>query len=213
MVQRQRKCSDRLMVFDVGGVFIALDAEKRRVALEAGGRWRADAAPRQDLLEINRTFRLGQISEDQYLNAACAIYGLPVEPVLAAETALLAGVLDEMVTYVRELRSRYRVVCLSNTQALHWRHVIDEMLGQDLFDETYLSHEMGMEKPSDDIYLALQGREDVRPEQILFVDDTLENVNTARRLGWHAIHHDDARRTIATIEHWLAGDVPRRGLS
>lgn len=209
MLQRQGKSGDKLVVFDVGGVFIALDAEKRRVALEAGGRWSATAATNEVLVRANRQFRLGQISEDDYLNRACEIYGLTAEQVLAAETALLAGVLADMAVYAQELRTFCRVVCLSNTQALHWRHVIGQMLGNELFAACYLSHEMGMEKPSEEIYLALQRQEDIPADHIIFVDDTLENVQAAQRLGWNSIHHGNAAETIATIEHLLAGHVPR----
>ncbi len=212
MVQGQHINHDTLLVFDVGGVFVALDGQKRRAALEAGGRWRADDGPTDTLLDANRQFRLGQISEDDYLNRVCEIYGLTVGQVLEAETLLLDGVLEDMTAYARELRSRYRVVCLSNTQALHWRHVIEHLLGDDLFDACYLSHEMGMEKPSDEIYQALEQRESAVPERIIFVDDTLENIHAAERRGWRAIHHADARHTITTIEGLLAGGKPRHGL-
>lgn len=199
-----RHSDDKLIVFDVGGVFIALDVEKRSAAFEAGGLWLSTAKPSTELLDLNAQFRLGQISEDTYLERASRLYGLTTEQVIQAETTLLAGVFTGMVDYARQLKSTHRVVCLSNTQAIHWRHIIEEMTGADLFDACYLSHEMGMEKPADEIYLAVQQREAVAPGQIVFIDDTLENIETARRLGWHSIHHVDATRTIAAIDAALA---------
>ncbi|WP_137134077.1 HAD-IA family hydrolase [Rhizobium sp. FKY42] len=198
-----RQRNQLLFVFDVGGVFIELNAENRRLALEAGGRWSASATPHADLLDANMQFRLGRISEDDYLDRVQHIYGLTIEQVLAAETALLSGVLEEMTSYVRQLRVAHRVVCLSNTQAIHWRHIIEELLGPEFFDACYLSHEMGMEKPAEDIYLAVQERENVSARQIIFVDDTLDNIHTSRRLGWNSIHHTSAAETISHIEELL----------
>lgn len=203
-MNEQKRQNDRpLFVFDVGGVFVELNTDNRRLALEAGGRWMASGAPNADLLDANMQFRLGRITEDDYINRARDIYGLTAEQVMAAETSLLTGVLEDMANYVRHLRSSHRVVCLSNTQALHWRHIIEQLLGPEFFDACYLSHEMGMEKPADDIYLAVQKQEQVSPGQIIFVDDTLENIHTARRLGWHSIHHLSAAQTIASIEQAL----------
>lgn len=208
MVKPDEHSDEKLIVFDVGGVFIKLNVEKRRVAFEVGGLWSSTTAPGAELLQLNMQFRLGQISEDDYLERASRLYGLTAEQVIEAEKALLAGVFIGMVDYVRQLKSTHRVVCLSNTQAIHWRHIIEEMTGADLFDACYLSHEMGMEKPGDEIYLAVQQREHVSPEQIIFIDDTLENIETARRLGWHSIHHLDAAKTIAAIDAALAHTSP-----
>ncbi|MCJ8507435.1 HAD-IA family hydrolase [Rhizobium lemnae] len=192
-----------LFVFDVGGVFIELNADRRRTALEAGGRWSGGSAPDAGLAEANMLFRLGRISESDYLDRVQHIYGLTIEQVLAAETALLSGVLEEMASYVRQLRVAHRVVCLSNTQAIHWRHIIEELLGPEFFDACYLSHEMGMEKPAEDIYLAVQERENVSADQIIFVDDTLDNIHTSRCLGWNSIYHTSAAETISHIEQVL----------
>lgn len=213
MVQQQVGSGDKLIVFDVGGVFIGLDVARRNAALEAGGRWQSAGMVDQALAEANKQFRLGQIDEDDYLNRVSHIYGLTVSQVLAAETALLTGVLHEMAAHARGLRGRHRMVCLSNTHAVHWRHIIEELLGPDFFDACYLSHEMGMEKPAEDIYLALQAREEVAPHQIIFVDDTLENIRAARRLGWESIHHRAPDETIATIEKMLSGEAPPSGRS
>jgi HAD superfamily hydrolase (TIGR01509 family) len=212
MTKFRNHIGQKLIVFDVGGVFIQLNVEKRRVALEAGCPWSSSAELSSKLFCLNMQFRLGQISEDEYLDRASGIYGLTIAQVVQAETALLAGVYTGMFNYLQRLKSTHRVVCLSNTQAIHWRYIIEEMTGADLFDACYLSHEMGMDKPGEEIYLAVQQREAVSPEQIIFIDDTLENIETARRLGWHSIHHLDATKTIAAIDEAIS-NTPSSGTS
>nr|WP_296082980.1 HAD family phosphatase [uncultured Agrobacterium sp.] len=212
VIKPERHSDDKLIVFDVGGVFIELNVEKRKAAFAAGGRWSSTDQANTNLLHLNMQFRLGQIDEDTYLHRASEMYGLTAEQILQAETALLEGVFNGMVDYVRTLKSSHRVVCLSNTQSIHWRHIIETMLGAELFDACYLSHEMGMEKPGEEIYLAVQNREQVSPERIVFIDDTLENIATSRRLGWHSIHHVDAAKTIAAIDEAISS-TPQSGTS
>lgn len=42
-----------------------------------------------------------------------------------------------------------------------------------------------MIKPNDDIYLKVQEELKVEPKNILLIDDTKENIETVKRLGWN----------------------------
>lgn len=58
-------------------------------------------------------------------------------------------------------------------------------MGLSDFDYVFLSFEMGLRKPNDDIYLKVQEELKVDPENILLIDDTKENIETAKRLDWN----------------------------
>lgn len=192
----------RLFVFDVGGVLIRLDhaARAARLAAPHGLHPQDDTA----LAESLRQFRLGRIASEVYVEQLAGIYGVPAETVLQAETALLAGVFEDMRARVQRLRRVSRVVCLSNTQALHWQHILDQSLGQDFFDACYLSHEMGLEKPDPEIYRELARQEGVTGAGIVFIDDTPENIEAAKAIGWaDSILHVSGPETMRAIDHIL----------
>lgn len=195
----------RLFVFDIGGVFIELDAKARRAILTNGRPDLAeDPAALQALGVANRAFRLGQMAEADYVAVAAAHYGISAEELCRAEFSFLVAGDPQMADLVRRLRQAHRVVGFSNTHALHWRRVSGEILGEDFFDQSYLSHEMGLEKPAPESYQAVIDGEKVDPADIVFVDDTIFNIEAARALGWgHCIHHTDARRTIDEISELL----------
>jgi glucose-1-phosphatase len=198
-----------LVVFDVGGVFIDLDPQARHRALAAGGRLHA-GAENPSIAEANRAFRLGHITADAYVEQVSVLYGLTHHAIFRAETSLLAGLFQDMVDYVARLKATNRVVCLSNTQAIHWRHILDHMLGADIFDACYLSHEMGLEKPDIAIYRELEDREGVTGDDIIFIDDTAANIKAARAAGWvNSIHHETIEKTIAIIESMLGRSASR----
>ena len=53
------------------------------------------------------------------------------------------------------------------------------------FDRFYVSGRMGMIKPDDDIYAAVETDCGLPPGALLFADDMADNIVTAARRGWH----------------------------
>jgi putative hydrolase of the HAD superfamily len=93
-----------------------------------------------------------------------------------------------LLDVLRQLRPFYRIGLISNA----WpdaRQILDEKLRiSSYFDAVITSAEIGFAKPHPHIYrMALQAL-DVTPEQAVFVDDFLENVEAARALGMQTIH-------------------------
>lgn len=41
---------------------------------------------------------------------------------------------------------------------------------------------------------------DLQPSELVFLDDSAKNVEAARRLGWHAIHHTDCAATVTQLQ-------------
>lgn len=197
--------ADVLFVFDVGGVLIELDPAARDAALVAG---RKTGAGRPDFTslprDLMRDFRLGLVDEPAYLAALSVHFDVSSETILAAEDAYIAGVDPEMVGFVRVLKRHFRVVCLSNTQAIHWRRVSQTLLGPDLFHADYLSHVLHQEKPDPAIYRTLVEAEAAQDRRIIFIDDTAENIDAARDLGWtDALLHVSPGDTIAAVADLL----------
>lgn len=72
------------------------------------------------------------------------------------------------------------------------------------FDTTVVSGQIGIMKPSTEIYRTLCGRAKVRPEQCVFIDDGLHNCLGAKAAGMDAIHFTGA------VD--LRGNLEKRGL-
>ena len=56
-------------------------------------------------------------------------------------------------------------------------------IGESLFEDMFVSSEMKMLKPSPEFYREAVRRIGLPPEEILFIDDSLANVEAARALG------------------------------
>lgn len=100
--------------------------------------------------------------------------------------------LDEpVISIIEELKERgYRVVCATNTEAAHYEHHRDA--GQyDIFDAVYPSLKLGEVKPDLAFFEAILSSEQMKPEEVLFVDDLFENCEAASNLGITAIVYKD----------------------
>lgn len=191
----------RLFIFDVGGVLVGLRPEVRREILYANVT-PEDLAPADQarLSEVNRAFRLGFMAEDAFVAAVTELLRVTPETLDKAECDFIVHGDPRMATLAQDLRRHHRVICLSNTQPTHWRHVMSNLLGPGFFDEEYVSHEMGVEKPDIAIYRRVVEAEGVDPADIVFLDDTAGNLPPAEQLGWGTVlHHRSVDETLARL--------------
>jgi len=67
----------------------------------------------------------------------------------------------------------------------------------DRFDHIFNTSEVGVAKPSPEIYAHVVAQLGFAPNEIFFTDDSQRNVDAARVAGWHA-HHFTGRATLCT---------------
>jgi FMN phosphatase YigB (HAD superfamily) len=90
------------------------------------------------------------------------------------------------------LRERYRLLLLSNTNAIHFEMVNDRYPLLRHFDEYILSYKVGAMKPSPAIYEAAIEKAQCRPEECFFTDDIGAYVEGAKSLGIDAVQFQSA---------------------
>ena len=117
-----------------------------------------------------------------------------------------------MLAAVRGLRSRYKVALLSNAWPDQY-DVVREKFGLDVCDEfdVYVnSADVGLRKPDPAIFHLTLERLGIAPQQAVFLDDLLHNVDSARELGIHAVQFVDPATSLAELE-MLLGHATARG--
>lgn len=102
---------------------------------------------------------------------------------------ILAGELPkERLLKIRKLRQKYKVFVLSNINETLWRTCVRQIeeLGmhvEDCFDDVFLSYAMHVAKPDADIYRQMILSTGIQPEETLYLDDRVENVEAGRKMG------------------------------
>lgn len=216
----------KLVCFDWGGVILRICRNWQEGCAAAGvplrqgdGHPEAAAAMAAARAEVARRYQTGEIdcaAFDAGISAATGGLYSPEEVRRIHDAWLIAeypGV-DRVVARLLETPG-VETGLLSNTNAGHWRRHMPVPGGARADFPTvarlkhrHASHLLGAAKPSEEIYRLFERRTGAPSSAILFFDDLLENVQTARRLGWQADQIDPDGDTAAQIERHLH----RRGI-
>ncbi len=151
----------------------------------------------------------GDLGYSEYWSGVAGSLGLgaPSESALEALRRLdieswLSAMNERMLDELADLRSRCRsLVLLSNIHEDGARYVRSGpgRSWSDRFDELVLSCELGLAKPEAAIYAAAVRAAEAAASDCLFVDDSQENVEGARRAGLEAFRFTDYEDFIGRL--------------
>ncbi len=121
-----------------------------------------------------------------------------------ADEAINEAVLD----LIRKLRGRYKLAILSNSPPDLTRWLADWEM-RDLFEVVFCSGDEGMIKPDPAAFKLTLERLGVEPGEAVFIDDTPEHVEAARKLGIQGIIFTTAGALKDDLKKFLGFDVNR----
>ncbi len=195
----------KTVIFDLGGVVININTQQSFTAFAR----LADLTEQEvQALASHPAFEQherGLVSDEVFRNTIRAFTAseLTDEAIDQAWNAMLLNIPPERLNLMAELRSRYHTLVLSNTNNIHvqsFNRAINEISGRkgihEFVHKVYYSHEMGKRKPNPEIFDQVIHQEKIRPEQTLFLDDKLENVNAAKQMGLQAVQITPERDLI-----------------
>lgn len=186
------------VIFDLGGVLINLDYERTSDAFKQLGMTRFDETYSQmQQTDLFDRFEIGEISSFHFINRVLDQLpaGISGNKVVHAWNAMILDFPVERLEWLLKLKQEKRIFLLSNTNTLHIEKVrrsLESAVGhqrlEDYFETVYLSCEMGMRKPHAEIFQHVCMIEGLNPATTLFIDDTLQHVEGARKAGLTAVH-------------------------
>ena len=119
-----------------------------------------------------------------------------------AAEAINEGVLN----LIRKLHGRYRLAILSNSPPGLNQWLADWKI-RDLFEVVFCSGDEGIIKPDPAAFKLTLQRLGVEPGKAVFIDDTREHVEAARKLAIHGIVFTTAEALIDDLRNLLGSDV------
>ena len=183
----------KTIAFDLGGVVITIDQPRAVSRFKEIGL--ADAEQRVDpdtQTGIFGDLEHGLITAEDFRLELGKLIGheVSVEQCAYAWQGYAKDVPMRNLEALKRLRQQgYRVVLLSNTNPYMMMWAMSPQFdGQghslaDYFDHCYLSFQLKMMKPSEEIFLQVLMNEQLLPSDALFVDDGPRNVAMASQLG------------------------------
>ena len=185
------------IIFDFGGVLINIDYHKTIEAFkELGIEDFEERYSQADQISLFNDLEIGKISAQRFVNELLQLLPQGTSPnqVVHAWNAMLLDVPQSSVDLLKKLKGKYRLFLLSNTNEIHipralkeWKKTSDTEF-YNCFEQVYLSHEIGMRKPNEEIFEYVCREQAITPENAMFIDDSAQHIEGARKVGLNAVH-------------------------
>lgn len=177
------------LIFDLGAVVLDLDQDKTIRAFKRLG---------ADLDEINfnsnlfTDFEIGKIDAEVFVQTLYTHLKGEAEKskIIEAWNAMLLGLPTHRLDLLAQLKKKYRIFLLSNTNSIHIDAVFAEHgkeVFYSLFEKVYLSHEIGHRKPHVACYKFVLEDAGIKGSETVFIDDNKGNLRGAEEAGINTI--------------------------
>ena len=177
------------IIFDFGGVILDInpDLSRHKFAVMLG----EGNARRLEEEQVPQQYESGRMTRDEFIAKINQIGGTNYseEEILNAWNAMLLSYQSPRIEWIKRLRKTHKLLMLSNTNESHFEYFHNKLIAEygvtfyQLFDHVYLSHEMGLLKPSLEIFQKVIEEQRINPTRTLFIEDTQRNADAARKVG------------------------------
>jgi HAD superfamily hydrolase (TIGR01549 family) len=93
---------------------------------------------------------------------------------------------QDVADYEKSLKDKCYIGILSDLTPFD-KERLDKQVDLSQYDYVFLSFELGMKKPDMEIYEAVQKQLPFEPQNILFIDDREDNIESASKMGWNTL--------------------------
>jgi glucose-1-phosphatase len=188
------------ILLDLGGVLIDVDYAASARAFRNLGFADFDALYSQAKQDhVFDAFETGALSAADFRDRIRTLLNAPLTDLQIDDcwNAMLGTIPQARLDLIAQLKARYRLLLLSNTNSIHvpaFESIIARTNAitdfRSLFHGAYYSCDIGMRKPDAAVFhhvLSLNGAD---PQRTLFIDDSIQHVRGAREAGLFAEHLD-----------------------
>lgn len=186
------------IIFDLGGVIINLSYQATIDAFKAIGFDEFEEVFTQAAqVDLFDKLDKGLISPADFRNALRNLYkvNLTDQQIDIAWNAMLLDFPKHRLDLLLNIKQHYRTFLLSNTNAIHfvaYNQMLNNSFGFEnlshYFEREYYSHLVNMRKPDSEVFLKILDENGLNASETLFIDDSIQHVVGAQKLGILAYH-------------------------
>ncbi len=181
------------IIFDFGGVLLGLDKPACLKAFKDLGcdeiEYYLDNCRQQGFF---LDFEEGKISNEEFFIQLKNLIGNKVsqQQIEHAYLQFLTDLPDYKLSLILDLHKKYKVILLSNINQFIYEHCKKKYFEKnghsitDFFDKVYLSYQLGICKPDEQIYHLMIEDANLIPQNCFYLDDGKANVEVATKMGF-----------------------------
>ena len=178
------------IVFDLGGVLIDWDGVTPLIQLTDGRLSFEDARRFWFQSPWIARFEKNQCTSQEFADGIVDELSLNLTPGEFIQEFLSRnkGFYVECTKVLKRLRDRYPLSCLTNNNPLYIDDLIENHGLEKKFDHLFISYQTGFLKPAPEAFEHVVDILNSPPDTILFLDDNVECVDSAKKVGLVACH-------------------------
>lgn len=126
-------------------------------------------------------------------------------PVSLIEEAFIATPInEEMIALIKELKtSGYKIGLITDNKADRMKTLFDHHQWQELFDVLGISAHVGSRKNQPEIYHYVLNEAGIQPDEAVFIDNTLKNLEIPKEIGFQTIFFDNQGQDVPLLKNEL----------
>lgn len=197
--------SIKAVFFDLGGVIVRTEFQVPRQQLaDRLGMEYDDLSKIVFDSESSGRASIGEITPDEHWASIIQRLKRPASEVSLIRDEFFAGDIVDLtlLDYIRSLRGKYKTGLISNAWGDLRDFIVREKF-EDAFDALIISAEVGAMKPEPKIFQIALEQFGVSPNEAVFVDDFLVNIEGCEKVGMKGIHFKDPESAMQQLKELL----------
>ena len=197
------------IIFDLGGVILNLDYTKTVDEFKKIGLLNFQDLYSQKMQNILfDDFEKGEVSSAEFISYLIDSENLKIKEIdfINAWNAMLLEIPIKKLEFINSLKKDYKVFLLSNTNEIHINKFEDDLKKNNMlnqfykcFDKVYYSSRMGKRKPDENCFKQVLEENQLVPQQTLFIDDSVQHIKGAKRIGIETFHLEKNKSIIDLV--------------
>jgi epoxide hydrolase-like predicted phosphatase len=197
----------KAIIFDLGGVVVDLDFTSFfKDVIEISPLNKPNSSLLLEFWRQSDTYHQGKMSDEDFYKQACELLqtcALNQKQFFDSFNSVISHINEDILDLIKKMRTnnKIKVLCLSNVNFSHWNFLMQlypKIL--DCFDDYILSFEVHLTKPDVRIFELAIKRTGCKPKEIVFIDDGLNNIHSAREKGINGIKFTNLENLIHDLK-------------
>ena len=198
------------IIFDFGGIFVNIRYEEmlKNLSLICDREIDQDLFNQSKQNPIFSDYEMGKLSDIDFTKALASILNIKHDhaQLVEAWNSILFGIPIQRIEFLKNLKEvqNKKIYLLSNINQIHEDFMISYFKDLKIdfyqyFNKVYFSHHIHMRKPNQDIFQYVLGDIGIQPEEAFFIDDSIQHIETAKKIGIQAFHLDKQNSLIVSF--------------
>jgi epoxide hydrolase-like predicted phosphatase len=199
----------KAIIFDMGGVLLrTIDSTPREAMARRFGTSRKELEKYVFRGPTSVQSEVGTVSDIYHWQTVLDHFGqTKIDPLDAYNEYFSGDGIDKaLLGYAESLKPVYKIGLLSNAWVDSRKKLGALFYFIDIFDVSIFSAEVKTRKPDEKIFRLMLDKLMVKPEEAIFIDDFIENIEGAKRVGLSTLLFKNTPETIREINAMLGNE-------